>query len=256
MTTRLRTRALTLTLLGVAALSTFIALALTGRAPGGWRLRTLFFTPAELAERTRSEHRRERLEAFEGEALTPGGVLFIGSSTIEYFDLTEAFPAANAINRGIGDEDLDGLERRLQATVERTRCKALVLYAGSVDFRRLARPAEDVASHVERLLERLGSAGRAPYVVLLGILPEREMSPAMTERLRGTNRALAALASRRPEVSFVDTARPPLVDPGTGCLEELYSRDAVHLNERGYGVASGWIAEADDRVRVLLHPAR
>ena len=62
--------------------------------PGGWYLRNLVEAPAHRAERLRLEHRADRLEEFEGQrgGESPGQVVFLGSSTIEFFPLDTCFP--------------------------------------------------------------------------------------------------------------------------------------------------------------------
>jgi len=235
-----------------AAGTTYVILALIGHAPGGWRLRTLVSSPSEIADAARRDHRARRLEHFAKEPVSSGGVLFIGSSTIEYFDLAAAFPAANTINRGIGDEDLAGLQARFVETLTATRCEAIVLYAGSVDFRRLRRSPAEIATDVARLLESASSTVPDARVLLLGILPERDHSEAMAARLALTNAALQDLAEARPQVSFVNTSRPPVAEETSGALERDLSRDRVHLNEGGYKEIAPWILEADETVRRLL----
>jgi lysophospholipase L1-like esterase len=238
--------------LAVALAGLYVGLALHGHAPGGWRLRTLVHSPAEIAEAARQDHRADRLQGFANERVRPGGVLFIGSSTIEFFDLAAAFPEAHAINRGIGDEDLSGLRARFAGTLDATACAAIVLYAGSVDFRRLERPSAEIAREVAELLEMASSAAPNARVVLLGILPERDQSEAMAVRLESTNRALEALAESRPTVSFVNTCRPPVAEEASGALARGMSRDRIHLNERGYKEAASWILHADEVVGRLL----
>ncbi len=243
-----------LTAAGLAAAIAYAALALSGHAPGGWRLRTLVHSEAELDDAERAAHRRQRLETFALESTSPDGVLFIGSSTIEFFDLAAAFPGANVINRGVGDESLAELGQRLDATVARSGCAAWVLYGGSVDLRRLHRSPEAIAGHVAELLN--GAEGSAPEarVILLGVLPERGMDPSTGERVHATNRALAALAASRPLVSFVETCRPPITEGPSGTLALGMSADRLHLNDAGYKEVASWILEADEEVGELLRP--
>jgi lysophospholipase L1-like esterase len=238
--------------LAAALTGLYGGLALHGHAPGGWRLRTLIHSPAEIADAARRDHRADRLQGFANERVHPGGVLFIGSSTIEFFDLAAAFPGANAINRGIGDEDLSGLRARFAETLDTTACDAIVLYAGSVDFRRLKRPSAEIAREVAELLEVASGIAPRARMVLLGILPERDQSEAMAARLKSTNRALEALAEGRPTASFVNTCRAPITEEASGALAPGLSRDRIHLNERGYKEAASWILNADEEIGRLL----
>ena len=238
--------------LTVALAGVYVALALHGTAPGGWRLRTLVQSPAEIAEAARRAHRAARLDRFAEERVEPGGVLFIGSSTIEYFDLAAAFPGANVINRGIGDEDLTGLRERFAGTIDATACAAIVLYAGAVDFHRLGRPPEQIVEGVNELLDLASSSAPSARVLLLGILPGRGHSAAMAARLARANGALQGLAAARPMISFVNTARPPVTEEASGALEPRMSRDRIHLNQGGYKEAASWILNADEAVGRLL----
>ncbi|MBL6754927.1 MAG: hypothetical protein ISQ11_00855 [Planctomycetes bacterium] len=238
--------------LTVALAGVYVALALHGTAPGGWRLRTLVQSPAEVAEAARRAHRAARLDRFAEERVEPGGVLFIGSSTIEYFDLAAAFPGANVINRGIGDEDLAGLRERFAGAIDATACAAIVLYAGAVDFHRLGRPPEEIVEGVDELLDLASSSAPSARVLLLGILPGRGHSAAMAARLARANGALQGLAAARPMVSFVNTARPPVTEEASGALEPRMSRDRIHLNQGGYKEAASWILNADEAVGRLL----
>ncbi|MEM1453150.1 MAG: GDSL-type esterase/lipase family protein [Planctomycetota bacterium] len=222
-----------------------MALALGDVVPGGWRIVTTFVPQSELSERKRAAHRAERLAAFEREVVEPGAVLFIGSSTIELFDLAAAYPGARTINRGIGDEDLAGLRSRLLPTVHATRCAAAVVYAASVDFRRLGAPADRVGKGVRSAVDEVLATTPDVRVTLIGILPEVGMTDGMVRRLAATNEALQRYAEARERVTFVPTDRPPIVDPETRSLDAAYARDALHLAPEGYRVLAGWLVEAD-----------
>ncbi|MCY3003428.1 MAG: GDSL-type esterase/lipase family protein [Planctomycetota bacterium] len=198
--------------------------------PGGWTLRRLAGRD-EAAERYLAR-RNERLATFAGERAAPGAVVFLGSSTIERFPLVERFPGAPALNRGIGDELLEELDERLEASVP-ADAAAVVLYAGSVEFRE--RPPGNAAAIVRELgafVARLRELRPQATVLVLGILPERAMPPERVTELRELNRQLAARA-RELGASFLTTDFAPLALPD-GSLAELFSSDRLHLNADGY----------------------
>jgi lysophospholipase L1-like esterase len=232
----------------------YVGLALLDVVPGGWRLRTAFVPQSITDGRKRAAHRAERLRAFDAEATPRDAVLFIGSSTIEYFDLERAFPGARAINRGIGDEDLDALTGRFLQTLHATGSEAVVLYAASVDFRRHATPPQELGARVVRLLDQALVTAPERRITLIGILPERSMDAPMTARLAATNEVLAALAAQRERVTFVPTDLAPVIDPETGFLAVAASRDLLHLNGRGYDALAGWLLEADPSLAARLRP--
>ncbi len=198
--------------------------------PGGWTLRRLAGRD-EAAERYLARH-RERLATFAGERVVPHAVVFLGSSTIERFPLAERFPGVPTLNRGIGDELLEELDERLEASVP-ADAAAVVLYAGSVEFRE--RPpgnAQAIVRELAAVLARLRELRPQASVLVLGILPERAMPQARVTELRELNRQLAARV-RELGASFLATDFAPLALPD-GSLSESFSSDRLHLNADGY----------------------
>ncbi len=227
-----------LALLALVA-SAWLAAAWLDLVPGGWRLRRAL--GRDDARASYERHRAERLAHFAGETSPPGAVVFLGSSTMERFDLARWFPLAPTLNRGLGNEPIADLEERLLASVP-PDARALVLYAGSVDFRRSPSASSDpLADRIDALLARLVEQRPACELVVLGILPERSMTPDRVAALARLNAHLAEHARARG-ASFVETARPPLATD-TGSLSEGFSCDPLHLADEGYAVLAGWIAE-------------
>lgn len=229
-------------LLGACA----VALALLDVLPGGWRLRTLIVPQSVQDQRRRAAHRQERLEQFSKEPRpAPGSTLFLGSSTIERFPLAEHFQGLSTVNRGIGDEDLAGLEARALATVRDLEPARVVLYAGSVNVRRAIDDGSwtspgDIVVRAGKLAERLLDEPSVREVLLLGILPERETGAELGSRVRETNAGLAALALWKERISFIPLCREPLVDEA-GNLREAFATDRLHLNDAGYAALAEWL---------------
>ena len=216
--------------------------------PGGWTLRGWVQPHSSREARARSDHAQERLELFarENQEAQANSWVFAGSSTIERFPLSDFFEGASTQNRGIGDETCEEFLARLDRSRPLAPVQAWVLYLGSLDFRRLKASPGDTAGRVELILQRIQSADPQASLTLIGILPERDMSLEMVQRLAATNAKLSKLCSRHG-VSFVDTARAPLRDPN-GSLAPRYASDKLHLNRLGYGVLADWIKQASPRL--------
>ncbi len=231
-----------------AAGGVLAALALLDVIPGGWRLRTLIVPQSVQDQRRRAEHRADRLASFAEEPVPqPGGTLFIGSSTIERFPTGDLLSGWAPVNRGIGDEDLNGLEARALETAVRLQPKVVVLYAGSVDTRRAvddgtwtSPPA--IVSRAGALASELLGLTCVEKVAVLGILPERETGPELRARLDAVNAGLAEVGEA-PGIVFLPTGIPQLVD-ASGNLRPGVSADALHLNEAGYRTLAPLLADA------------
>ena len=76
-------------------------------------------------------------------------------------------------------------------------------------------------------------------MVLIGVLPERDMSAELGRRLAATNAALAELCAREG-CTFLPTDRPPITGQGGSLAPEL-AVDRVHLARDGYRVLAEWL---------------
>lgn len=236
------------------AASTILGLAWIDVLPGGWRLRT-WLVPQDVREgRQRAEHREARLARFalENPGVPAGAVVFLGSSTLERFDLVASFPGTPAINRGIGDEDLALLSARLEASLPEARVAGLLLYPGSIDFRRYGEQPAVLGKGLGELLQRLAELRPGVPIAVLGLLPEVEFPAAQILRLQRTNAALAK-ACESHGASFISTDRAPICLPD-GSLDPAFAADRLHLNGAGYEHLRRWILESPGPISGLLSP--
>ena len=230
--------------------SAWLAAAWFDLVPSGWRLRRLLGRDDAAAAYERA--RAARLADFAAQSSPQRAFVFLGSSTVERFDLARWFPLAPTLNRGIGNEPLADLSERALACIPKD-ARALVLYAGSIDFRRTASEHVDaIADGVDALLARIVADHPNCELVVLGILPERAMT---AERVAALGRLNAHLAdhARARGAEFVETARSPLALE-SGALAEAFSCDSLHLSDEGYAALAGWIAEVLPELRPASAP--
>ena len=203
----------------------------------------------------RYRHREGRLARFANEApsLAPGAVLFLGSSTVERWDLIAHFPGVHTVNQGIGDEDLALLHARWKQNLPPDPA-GLVLYAGSIDFRRYGHPPDLLAGRVGALLDEIIGELPAVPILVLGLLSELDFPESEVIRLTQTNTALSRTCSERG-VTFLTTARPPVVRPN-GSLDPMFAADRLHLSGSGYAELVNWLRDAGGPVSKILFPSQ
>jgi lysophospholipase L1-like esterase len=231
------------------------ALAWADVAPGGWRLRSVFEPDWRRAARDTALHACERLARFEREdpGVPAGAVAFVGSSTIERFDLAAHFPGAACVNRGISNAGA----RLLASVAERLLPPAppagIVLYAGVVDWYAAVRDERAAAAAVAELVDALRARAPGARMLVLGPLPARDLGEREAADLARFEAALAELAGSRAGTDFLPLARPPLSSP-EGRLAEEMSCDRLHLGREGYRVLAGWLRERGGTVGERLGP--
>lgn len=164
----------------------------------------------------------------------PGGVLFVGSSSIRLWDTLETeFADARVIKRGFGGSRLSDCVKLLDRLVIKYRPRTVLLYAGDNDLAEGSTP-EQVLERVKAFAD--GVHGRLPQtnVTFISIKPSPARR-ALISKARAANRLVQAYAALHPRVDYIDVFTPMLAADGSPRLE-LFRRDALHLNEAGYAL--------------------
>jgi len=173
----------------------------------------------------------------------PGQVVFVGSSSIRFWDTLAADMApVPVLNRGFGGAWLRDVVHYAERIITPYRPRLVVVYAGENDLgSRWSRPGA-VVDRFQQLVARLRQHDPALPIVLLAIKP----SPYYMQRLSAqaeANRQLRAYCETTPGLRFIDVASPLL--NATGQPRPEFYRDGLHLNAAGYAVLR-------DQVRPVL----
>ena len=161
----------------------------------------------------------------------PGGVLFLGSSSIRLWNLEQCFPELQALNRGFGGSTVPEVLHYFDRIVTPYAPKTIVFYSGDNDIARGGTP-EAVFQDYQAFFQRVHQALPEARILVLGIKPSiarHEMWPKM----RQVNQDLQALAEKEAWITYIDTAPPLLGDDGMP-KRDLLMDDGLHLNEAGY----------------------
>jgi lysophospholipase L1-like esterase len=176
----------------------------------------------------------------------PGGVVFVGSSSIRLWrNVASEFPDQPVvINRGFGGSTLSDCVRHYDRLVTLYKPHLVVLYAGDNDLAQGSSPrevAEKFAAFVERVHERLPET----RIAFISIKP----SPgrvALLDKVRAANALIRAYVAQHPaELDFIDVFTP-MLDANGNPRRELFKDDSLHLNEHGYAL---WRATLKPYVR-------
>jgi lysophospholipase L1-like esterase len=203
-------------------------------------------TPAATVTHAASVARWERaFAAFDADDAAhphaPGGVLFVGSSSIRLWsDLEGQF--ANlpvVINRGFGGSQLSDCVGNLSRLVLPYRPRAVLVYAGDNDLAAGVAP-RDVLHRFSAFVAGVHAELPWTKIVYISIKP----SPArvrLLQEIRTTNDLIRDYAAREDNVEYADVFTPMLDATGKP-RRELFRTDALHLNARGYALWKGVIA--------------
>jgi peroxiredoxin/lysophospholipase L1-like esterase len=179
----------------------------------------------------------EKIAAFEAadRAAPPprGAVLFVGSSSIVGWKLTEFFPSLTTINRGFGGSEVSDSLHFIDRIVVPYRPRAIVFYAGENDIA-AGEPPQQVARDFEAFVRRARVTLPETKIVFIGLKP----SPSrwkLIEPFREANRLIRAFVEMQPNTVFIDVERA-MLDPSGQPRAELFVKDMLHMNRAGYEI--------------------
>jgi len=174
----------------------------------------------------------QRFEAADAQSPPPrGGVLFIGSSSIRFWDtLAQDFPGVPVINRGFGGSELRDSTWYADRIIVPYAPRQILIYAGDNDLNAGRTPRQlhaDFVAFVERVRHDLPNT-KIAYI-------SNKPSPSRAQLLsvqREANTLIQAEA-KRLGVDYIDIFTPMLDAKGQPD-EALFIEDRLHMNRAGY----------------------
>jgi lysophospholipase L1-like esterase len=171
----------------------------------------------------------------------PGGVLFVGSSSIRLWDgLERQFGAGDeavdgpvVIKRGFGGSRLVDVAQYLDRLVLPYRPRLVVVYAGDNDLAEGRRPHE-VLESFRSLVDGVQRELPQTRIAYVSIKPS-PLRESLMPQIRETNALIRDYAGSTPGLDYIDIHTPMLGADGRP-RGELFRADALHLNEAGYAL--------------------
>lgn len=171
----------------------------------------------------------------------PGGVLFVGSSSIRLWsNLEDQFKDLPVvIKRGFGGSQLSDCVKNLSRLVLRYRPRTVLIYAGDNDLAAGVSPHE-VLRRFTVFVDGVRRELPDTQIAYISIKP----SPSRIDLLpqvRETNALIREYADADARVEFIDVYTP-MLDASGKPRRELFRADALHLNADGYALWKAVIA--------------
>jgi lysophospholipase L1-like esterase len=164
----------------------------------------------------------------------PGGVLFVGSSSIvNWQSLAADFPGIPVINRGFGGTEIQDSTYYAYRIVVPYRPRTVVFYAGDNDLA-AGHTTEQVVGDFQTFARKIRAALPETKLIYLAIKP----SPSrwnLEPQMLAVNRAISEWVRAQPNMTFVDVHSPMLGADGKP-RPELYRADRLHMTPEGYRI--------------------
>jgi len=211
-----------------------VSLGIAVRTPAA---ETAATEPAKKAAAPVADRWEAAIRAFEAQDQkappAKGGIVFVGSSSIRLWDVEKSFPGLHALNRGFGGSQLADAVRYADRIVTPYQPRVVVLYAGDNDLAAGKSPAQ-VLEDYRQFVAKIHAALPNTRIVYIGVKPSLARWK-LIDKVRATNQQIREFAAQDPRLVFVDVEKP-MLGPDGKPRADLFLRDGLHLNAKGYQV--------------------
>lgn len=163
----------------------------------------------------------------------PGGVLFVGSSSIRLWnDLEADFQSLPVVyKRGFGGSRMLDCTQHLQRLVTPYKPRLVLVYAGDNDLAEGRSPA-DVLNSFTAFVQGVRQALPDTRIAYISIKPSPSRLALLPE-IRETNAIIKQYTTTVANADFIDIFTPMLTPDGQPRID-LFQGDALHMNATGY----------------------
>jgi lysophospholipase L1-like esterase len=163
----------------------------------------------------------------------PGGIVFVGSSSIRLWDLQRDFPDLHILNRGFGGSQVADSAHFADRIVIPYRPRIVVLYAGDNDIAQGVTPCQ-VHEDFSRFARKVQAELPGTRIIYIAIKPSIKRW-ALIHRVRAANALIRATCAEDERLTFLDVESSMLGENGEP-RPELFVEDGLHLSPEGYSV--------------------
>ena len=180
-----------------------------------------------------------------------GGVLFIGSSSIRLWSsLKDDMAPVSTIRSGFGGATSSDVLRYAKRLVLPHAPRAVVYYAGDNDLGRakVLNPTQ-IRENFQHFVASVRESGQQPDFYFVSIKPSPKRMKQWP-RMKAANQLVDALAQSDKRIHYIDVASAMLDEHGR-VRAELFRKDGLHMNERGYAL---WTATIQPLLQSRVGP--
>lgn len=164
----------------------------------------------------------------------PGGILFVGSSTIRLWKpfMPEQFPDLPWINRGFGGGRTWECLYFFDEIVSPYKPRLIVFFCGSNDTQAAVRTPEETVEDTRAFLDLVHAKLPGTHVIYLSVTkcPSRRNS---WDKMDAINRGVSEAIKENPDASYFEM-NDLVFDEKGGPRLDLYRKDLLHFNAAGY----------------------
>lgn len=165
----------------------------------------------------------------------PGGILFVGSSSIRrWTDLKKRFEEYSVIQRGFGGSEYNEVLYYADDIIFPYKPAKIMFYAGENDVDR-GRSVDEIYETFLTLYDKVRNELPNTEIFVISVKPSEKLK-AHRKSIQEINERLRNFAKLNPDhIQYIDIYHAMLDEKGDPNLE-LYVEDKIHLTASGYDI--------------------
>ena len=168
-------------------------------------------------------------------------ILFAGSSSIRLWEVTKAFPKSNVVNVGFGGSEVRDTTHFVERIVLKWKPKAIVLYAGDNDIAN-GRTPRQVSDDFKELVNTVHAKLPQTTIHFIAVKPSPSRMKLFDKQTEA-NKLVKSYCQTDAKLNYIDVVPVMLMADGQP-NPELFQKDNLHLNEKGYALWTTIIGKA------------
>jgi len=163
-------------------------------------------------------------------------VLFVGSSSIVFWETATAFPNYPVINRGFGGASLTEVNHYYYQVVKKYNPAVVIVYC-DIDVE-MRKPPEVALGYFKEFSAKVTKDFPAAQIIFLSMKPtlmDDFLGQDVAKNKVIANRLFKAFAENEQNIHFVDVATP-MLQPDGRVKPNIFRDDGMHLNAKGYDI--------------------
>jgi lysophospholipase L1-like esterase len=162
----------------------------------------------------------------------PGGIVFVGDSITQDFNVYEYFPKHRVYNRGIGGDTSKGVLTRLNESVFDLKPKKVFLNIGTNDLDLINDGNDAIFSRITEIIEKIKASDDKLELYFISIYPvNAEVSGSVGKRTNEDIKELNSRIAKIEGIKYINVFDKLLKDDN---LNPEYTIEGLHMNQHGY----------------------
>lgn len=174
-------------------------------------------------------------------------VVFIGSSSIRFWNTGERFPEMPVVNRGFGGSHISDVIFFIDETVLRYKPKMVIFYAGDNDIND-GKNNDQVVEDYAQFVNLVHASNSDTMIVYIPIKPSLARW-ALWPQMNAANKRIRQYSKKSDHLLYVDLASIVLGKDGLP-RPKYFVTDGLHLSSAGYDV---WTKKLNSFLNALGH---